>query len=273
MKKMEEFLQKVHRELSIRKYSTKTIKAYIASLQKYFAFKAEKLEIFDEENIKDFLYTLSQKNASASLINQYINAIQFFYREIIKTPQKVHFKFAKKPEKLPVVLSHSEIIRSIDSLENGKHRLLLSLAYSAGLRVSEVQDLKVGDIDFENFLLHIKGAKGQKDRITPFSKKLQNFLRNAIAGKEKTEIVFESNQGGKLTARTLQKIFQNALQKSGIKKAATFHSLRHSFATHLLENGTDVRFVQELLGHSNIRTTQRYTQVTNPSLKNIKSPF
>lgn len=273
MKKMEEFLKKVHRELSIRKYSTQTIKAYISSLQKYFAFKTEKLEMFDEENIKDFLYTLSQKNVSASLINQYINALQFFYREIIKTPQKVHFKFAKKLEKLPVVLSYCEITKTIDALENGKHRLLLSLAYAAGLRVSEVQDLRVQDIDFENFLLHIKGAKGQKDRITPFSQKLENFLRNAISGKGKTEIVFESNRGGKLTTRTLQKIFQKALQKSGVQKSATFHSLRHSFATHLLENGIDVRFVQELLGHKNIRTTQRYTQVTNLSLKNIKSPF
>lgn len=266
---MEHFLEKVRRELSIRKYSKNTISAYISSLKKYFAYKKTNIEVFDEENIKNFLYTFSQKNTSASLINQHINSIQFFYREILNIPQKIHLKYAKKPQKLPIVLSRLEMTSIIKSLNNGKHRLLLSLAYASGLRISEVQNLTVQDIDFENVLLHIKGAKGQKDRITPFSEKLLDHLRNQIAGKNTSDLVFESNQGGKLTARTLQKVFQNA----NINKTATFHSLRHSFATHLLENGTDVRYVQELLGHKNIRTTQRYTQVTNPSLKNIKSPL
>jgi site-specific recombinase XerD len=242
-------------------------------LQKYFAFKKENLEIFDEENIKDFLYQFTQKNYSASLINQHINAIQFFYREIIKTPRKVHFHFAKRPEKLPEVLTRNEIGKLLENTGNTKHKIILSLAYAAGLRISEAQNLRVQDINFENSLLHIKGAKGQKDRITPFSEKLTDHLRNQIAGKEKNELVFESNRGGKLTTRSLQQIFKKALKKSGIKKPATFHSLRHSFATHLLENGTDIRYIQKLLGHKNIRTTQQYTQVTTPQLHNIKSPF
>ncbi len=268
-----EFLEKVRRELSIRKYSPKTIKSYLACLKKYFDYKRFHIDTFDEESIKNYLYQLAKKDVSASLINQHINAIGFFYREIIKTSQKVHFKFSKKPQKLPVVLSHSEILESIDSLTNQKHKLILSLTYASGLRISEVQNLCVQDIDFESCTLHIKGAKGQKDRITPFSEKLSNALRNNIAGKLAKDVVFESIRGGKLSTRSLQNIFQNAMKKSRIKKPATFHSLRHSFATHLLENGTDVRYVQELLGHKNIRTTQRYTQVTNPKLKNIKSPF
>jgi len=267
------FLDEVERELSIRKYSPKTTKTYLSCLQKYFDYKKVEFENFDGNNIKNFLYILVQKHVSASLVNQYINAIHFFYREIIKTPQKVHFRFAKKPQKLPVVLTLNEIKKCIESTINGKHKIILSIAYASGLRVSEVQNLKVGDIDFENLILHIKNAKGQKDRITPFSEKLKTDLQNMIAGKKTDDLVFDSNQGGKLTTRTLQKIFQNVLVKSNITKPATFHSLRHSFATHLLENGTDIRFVQELLGHKNIRTTQRYTKVTNPSLKNIKSPL
>lgn len=270
---MNDFLQKVERELSFRKYSKNTISAYIFSLKKYFLFKKINLESFNEENIKNFLFSFSEKGSSASLINQHINAIQFFYREILRVPQKVHFKYAKKPQKLPIVISRNEIQKCIFSVSNAKHRLIISLAYAAGLRISEVRDLRVQDIDFENTLLHIKGGKGQKDRITPFSEKLSDSLRNQIAGKDILDIVFESSRGTKLNLRTLQKIFENALKKSGIQKSATFHSLRHSFATHLIENGTDIRYIQELLGHQNIRTTQRYTHVTNPKLRNIKSPL
>jgi site-specific recombinase XerD len=149
----------------------------------------------------------------------------------------------------------------------------LSLAYGSGLRVSEVVALKVQDLDFEELTVLLKQAKGQKDRISVMPQGLIDDLKNLVAGKEKGDFVFASERGGKLTTRTAQKVFENALWLSGIKKDATFHSLRHSFATHLLENGTDVRYVQELLGHQNIRTTQRYTQVTNPKLKNIKSPL
>jgi len=268
-----DFLQKVQRELEIRKYSPKTVKSYLFCLKKYLQFKKENLGEFDSENIKNYLQNLVQKNLSSSTINQHINALHFFYREIQKVPQKVHFHFAKKPQKLPVVLSHNEIMHCISVTKNNKHKLMLSLAYASGLRISEVRNLHVQDIDFESCTLHLKGAKGQKDRLTPFSKKLSDTLKNTIAGKNSRDVVFESNRGGKLTTTSLSKVFQNALQKSGIQKPATFHSLRHSFATHLLENGTDIRYVQELLGHANIRTTQRYTQVTNPKLKNIKSPF
>ncbi|QQS59320.1 tyrosine-type recombinase/integrase [Candidatus Peregrinibacteria bacterium] len=270
---MENLLQKFSRELSIRKYSSHTKKIYTSLLEQYFEVKKQNFEKFDEEHIKDYLFYLEQKGYSASFLNQNLQAILFFYREICHLSQQIHLRFAKKPQKLPIVLSHNEIQKCIASLPNAKHRLLLSLAYASGLRISEIRDLRVQDIDFENILLHIKGAKGQKDRITPFSEKLVSHLRNKIAGKERSELIFESSKGGKLTSRTLQKVFQNALQNTGIKKPATFHSLRHSFATHLLENGTDIRYVQELLGHANIRTTQRYTQVTNLKLKNIKSPF
>jgi len=154
-----------------------------------------------------------------------------------------------------------------------KHKMIISLTYAAGLRVSEVVNLRIQDVDFDELTIHIKNAKGKKDRITIFPKKLRSNIKNLIANKNKNNFIFESNRGGKLTTTSLQKVFRKALKKAKVKKPATFHSLRHSFATHLLENGVDVRYVQELLGHQNIRTTQVYTKVTNPKLKNIKSPL
>ena len=191
----------------------------------------------------------------------------------MKDPQKIDLKFAKRSKKLPVVLSHAEIEKIIEATDNTKYRLMISLGYACGLRVSEVINLKVSNLDIEELVVHIKNAKGKKDRISVLPEKLQNDLRNIIAGKNANDYVFGSNRGGKLTTTSLQKMFRKSIAKTKVKKPATFHSLRHSFATHLLENGIDVRYVQELLGHSNIRTTQIYTQVTNPKLKNIKSPL
>jgi len=270
---MQEYLEKTKQELRLRNYSLKTIKAYLGCLQEYFEFQKINLEKIDEEKIKQFLLNKQSKNYSSQTINLYLNAIKFFYREILKIPQKINLKFAKRSKKLPIVLSREEIRKIIESIKNPKHKLIISLAYGAGLRISEVINLKVKDVNLEELTIHLKNAKGKKDRITIFPEKIKIDLQNLIAGKNLNDYLFESERGGKLTERTAQKVFENAFRKAGIKKDATFHSLRHSFATHLLENGVDVRYVQELLGHQNIRTTQVYTQVTNPKLKNIKSPL
>jgi len=270
---MEEYLEKTRQELKLRNYSSKTIKTYLGCLKEYFDFKKFNLEKIDEEKIKQFLLNKQSKNYSSQTVNLYLNAMNFFYREVLKIPEKINLKFAKRNKKLPIVLSREEIKNTIDVIRNPKHKLIISLAYGAGLRISEVVNLKVKDINLEELIIHLKNAKGKKDRITIFPEKIKNDLQNLIAGKNLNDYVFESERGGKLTERTIQKVFENALRRAGIKKDATFHSLRHSFATHLLENGVDVRYVQELLGHQNIRTTQIYTQVTNPRLKNIKSPL
>lgn len=149
----------------------------------------------------------------------------------------------------------------------------MKIAYSAGLRVSEVTKLRVEDIDFDRKLIHLKMAKGKKDRLTLLSEKLIPDLKNLVFFKKSKDLLFESERGGVLSTAGLQKTFKQALKNAGIKKSATFHSLRHSFATHLLENGTDIRYVQELLGHQNIKTTQIYTHVTNTAIRNIKSPL
>jgi len=214
-----------------------------------------------------------KRRQSPQTINLALNAVKFLYSEVLKEPQKIDLKFAKRSKKLPVVLSHTEIEKIIEATDNTKYRLMISLGYACGLRVSKVVNLRVADLDIDELVVILKGAKGKKDRISVLPEKLQDVLRNVVAGKNTNDFVFDSNRGGKLTTTSLQKMFRKSLAKAQINKPATFHSLRHSFATHLLESGTDVRYVQELLGHSNIRTTQIYTQVTNPKLKNIKSPL
>jgi len=210
---------------------------------------------------------------SSQTVNQGLQAINFFCWNVLKYHEKIDIRFTKTPSKLPVVLSRSEIEKIINSINNPKYKLLISLSYASGFRVSEVINLKIKDLDLQQLTVHINGAKGNKDRITIFPEKLVNDFRDLIKMRDMNDYVFASERGGKLTERTAQKIFENALGRAEIKKDATFHSLRHSFATHLLENGVDVRYVQELLGHANIRTTQLYTKVTNLSLRNIKSPL
>lgn len=270
---MQHWLEQVKTELKIRNYSQKTISAYLSCLEDYFNYKQVNLDKLDQNNIRAYLLLKQDKNYSSQTINLYLNAIKYFYHDIIRSPEPFNIRFAKRNKSLPVVLSRQEIQDLLATLKNTKHLLLLSLAYGAGLRVSEAINLRVRDLNLAELTIHLKEAKGKKDRITLVPEKLVNNLNNLIVGKENNAYVFESERGGKLTERTAQMVFAKALKLSGIKKEATFHSLRHSFATHLLENGTDIRYVQELLGHANIRTTQIYTHVTNPALKSIKSPL
>lgn len=270
---MQHWLEQVKTELKIRNYSQKTISAYLSCLEDYFNYKQVNLDKLDQNNIRAYLLLKQDTNYSSQTINLYLNAIKYFYHDIIRSPEPFNIRFAKRNKSLPVVLSRQEIQDLLATLKNTKHLLLLSLAYGAGLRVSEAINLRVRDLNLAELTIHLKEAKGKKDRITLVPEKLVNNLNNLIVGKENNAYVFESERGGKLTERTAQMVFAKALKLSGIKKEATFHSLRHSFATHLLENGTDIRYVQELLGHANIRTTQIYTHVTNPALKSIKSPL
>jgi integrase/recombinase XerD len=270
---LQELLQKIASELKLRNYSNRTIESYVACLREYFKY----IKIIKREPeidlIKKYLLEKYDKGKSSQTINVHLQAIKYFYREIFKNNTELDIRFAKTASKLPIVLSRDEIARIINSITNPKHKLLISLSYGTGFRVSEVVNLKIKDINFDELVIHIKGAKGNKDRITILPEKLTPQLARIIAGRNLNDFVFGSERGGKLTERTAQKVFEKALQKSGIQKEATFHCLRHSFATHLLENGVDVRYVQELLGHANIRTTQIYTRVTNPMLRNIKSPL
>ncbi len=266
-------LMAVRNELRLRKYSPKTVKSYLACLDEYFSLKHYDYKNPDVEHIRRFLLEKEEKGYASQTINQYLNAIKFYFYQVAKSYIKIDIRFAKKSKRLPVILSREEIKEIIDGISNKKHKLLISLAYSAGLRISEAVSLKVKDVNLSELTLHIKEAKGKKDRITVISDKLSNDLRVQMVGKGINDYVFDSQRGGQLAIRTAGKIFKNAMYRTGIQKDATFHSLRHSFATHLLENGTDVRYVQSLLGHASIRTTQLYTQVTSLGLRGIKSPL
>ena len=270
---MDIYLKKLEEELRLRKYSPKTITAYLACVANYLKVKKNDFEIVDVDFIKQYLLSKMNEGVSSQTTNQNLQAINFFCCNVLKFDRKIDIKFAKTPRKLPIVLSRDEIQIILKNIENKKHKLMVTLAYSSGLRVSEVTNLKIKDINLMELTIHLKCAKGNKDRLTVFPEKLTKDIKRLISDKSFDNYVFDSERGGKLTERTAQKVFENAFKKSGVKKKATFHSLRHSFATHLLENGVDVRYVQELLGHANIRTTQIYTQVTNPSLKKIKSPL
>lgn len=243
-------------------YSPRTIEAY-----------SRCVEEIGEQDLLNFLDKFAKAGRSSFTMNQYHAAYKLYVTRILGKSWNVPFPYAKRHKKLPVVLTRAEIAKIIEITKNFKHRLMISLAYGAGLRVSEVVKLQIKDIDTSELSVTIRDGKGGKNRISVIPEKLKNALRNIMAGKKLDQYLFESERGGMLTTRTAQVVFEKALKLAVIKKSATFHSLRHSFATHLLENGVDVRYIQKLLGHASITTTQLYTKVTNPQLKNIKSPL
>lgn len=268
----EKLLSDAKIKLKIRNYSPKTVKSYQICLKHFFIYAHSNPALTGENLLQSFLLYKTNGGAGASTINVYINAVKFLYVHILKKPFPC-IKHAKKPQKLPIVLTREEILHIINALANKKHKLIIALAYGAGLRVSEVLNLKIQDIDFQSNIIHLKCCKGQKDRLTVFPFKLADQLKAITYSRLNSDYVFISARGKKYTATTLQKIFKKGLLKTNLGKNATFHSLRHSFATHLLQNGTDIRYIQALLGHANIRTTQRYTQVSVSHIKNIQSPL
>lgn len=266
-------IKKLQQHMRLSGYSPRTIKSYTYCIGKIYKHFKKQLNTVSENEFKTYMDGLIEKGFSPYTVNQYHSAFKLVSTKIYNKPFYISFPYQKRHHKIPIVLSRKEIEKILSSITNTKQKIMISLSYGSGLRVSEAINLKVGDIDLSELTIHIKNAKGGKDRISILPKALINGLKSLIKEKERGAYVFESERGGKLSARTAQVIFSKALKKSLIQKSATFHSLRHSFATHLLENGVDIRYVQELLGHANIRTTQVYTKVTNPKLKNIKSPL
>ena len=262
----------VTREMKIRNYSEKTILSYTRIYREVYTYFKRPLRDVTRDELADLLYQKAKSGLSSQTIALYANALNFLYIQIYKIKFE-KFRSPKKSKTLPVILSKKEIEHIAAQTKNTKYRLMILLAYAAGLRVSEVVNLKVGDIDIDQKIIFIRQAKGRKDRVSVLSTRLDTDVRSLISGRQADAFIFESIRGGKLTTHTPQKVFQRCLAAAGITKPATFHSLRHSFATHLLEHGVDVRYVQELLGHANIRTTQLYTKVTNPALKKIASPL
>jgi site-specific recombinase XerD len=263
------------KELRIRKYSPKTQKTYVhynAELLSYTGMDPDRIANSEIKRYLDFLVT--EKCAAASTLNCAVNAFRFYYGGILNKSLIYQVKRAKKDKKLPVVFSKEEVKRMISIPMNIKHKALLMLVYSAGLRVSEASKLKLSDIDRDRNLITIRASKGRKDRTTLLSQELLNALDDYLRKYPSRFWLFPGQpESQPLSVRSIEKIFSHAKEKAEIKKEAGIHSLRHSFATHLLENGVDLRYIQELLGHESSETTEIYTHVSNKVLKNIQSPL
>lgn len=271
--------------LAIRQYSRKTIKAYtmaIRSVNEYMK-ATEKILISQaskEQLHKYFMHLTEERKVSVSTVRIARFAIEYYRSEVVCEPVTLDFAYGlRKKEHLPTIFSKWEIAKILNATNNLKHKLVLSLLYSAGLRLNEVIHLKVKDIDLQRKTIFVREGKGGKDRISVLSEKLISDLSVFMDNRLDKDILFPSNQksdSGKekpLSARTVQKILSNALVKSGIRKHGTPHDLRHSFATHLLETGTDIHFIQKLLGHQNLSTTTIYTRLANPKIAGVKSPL
>jgi len=267
----------LQQDMRLRNYSPKTIKAYQSWIRDLAQYCSPcDLRELTSSGIRNYLLHLIQDNSlAASSVNQVVNALRFLYVELYKMPFSIQdIPRPKKERKLPDIITQGEVIRILDTVTNLKHRTILMLIYSAGLRVGEAVRLKVNDIDSQRNLIHIRGAKGKKDRYTVLSRVLLEKLREYYKVYKPREYLFEGGNGRiHLAERSVQNVFKRAVKIAGIKKQITVHTLRHSFATHLLESGTDLRYIQEILGHASSRTTEIYTHVSKQILGKIVSPL
>jgi len=260
-----------------RRYSNSTVETYASALKVFFQyFPHRDPAALTPDDVDDFLRNYAWKqNKSISWQRGVIGALRLFYRReksIHIKPEKL--EYPRKDKKLPNVLSKEEIKRMLSVTRNTKHHAMLSLVYGCGLRCGEALVLKPEHIDKDRMILSIKNAKGRKDRIVPLSDKLLKILRAYYEQYKPKVWLFEGETPGEpYTARSLQQVLKQSLTKAGIKKPATVHTLRHSYATHLLESGTDLRYIQELLGHKSSKTTEIYTHVSTHAIQRIRSPF
>jgi integrase/recombinase XerD len=263
--------------MNFRRYSQNTIKTYADALEVFFRFyKDQAPESLNIEDIINFNTSyILKKNLSASYQNQVINAIKLFYRNRFNRAMEVDFiQRPRREKRLPNVLSKNEVKSILEAPTNLKHRAMLSLIYACGLRRSELLNLTLKDILSDRNLLFIRQSKGKKDRVVPISIKLIEILRDYYkAFKPKTWLFEGQEVGKKYSERSIQLVLNQAVIKAKIVKPVSLHWLRHSYATHLLESGTDLRYIQELLGHSSSRTTEIYTHVSTRNLQQIRSPF
>ena len=272
-----EFVKVFQHFMEVRRYSDRTISTYLEAIRTFLGYYKEKtLDEITPEDVNDFNFRYILKNGfSVSYQNQIISSIKLFFRIILKKEvftEKIERPFRKL--NLPDIFSVQEVELLLQSARNIKHRAMLSLLYACGLRRSELINLRIHAIDSKRKLLCIKGGKGNKDRVVPIPESMIVLLREYYKVYRPVVWLFEGIESGKpYSEASLRQAFETAKAKAHITKRLTLHSLRHSYATHLLENGVDLRFIQELLGHKSSKTTEIYTHVTQKSIERIKSPF
>ncbi len=271
-----EGLDLMRRYLDEVRYSERTSESYLALLEVFFKYFHEKDPLtISMEEVSEFIHDFIVTNGySSSYQNQMISSIKTFYR--ISGRSHIDLQLFERPRKsraLPKVFSKEEVKRILNATRNTKHKLLLWIIYSCGLRRSEVTNIRLADLDRDRSVLHIKEGKGRVDRIVPVSGKVWDKLDEYIDGFHPGKYLFEGQAGGRYSVESVYRVFKQALQKAGIKKDVGVHSLRHSYATHLHESGLDIRYIQELLGHRSTRTTEIYTHVSRRNLVIIRSPI
>ncbi len=249
--------------MQLKNFSTRTRDLYMHYLLECLRHANVHAPYITEDHVRDYLSSLQQKNTASSTLNTAYSALKLYFGEVLRRKFFVHIPRSKNPKKIPSVLSKKEVSRLIQSTTNPKHHMMISLLYGAGLRVSELVHLKMKHFDFDRGLIFLEEAKGKKDRYTLLPATLKTTFQKQGLLKQPNDFIFTregSNKG--LTTHTIQKIVSHAASTAGIHKHVHPHTLRHSFATHLLENGTNIRYIQELLGHTKIETTLLYTHVT-----------
>lgn len=265
------------KDMKVRNYSYRTISNYRSQLIRIIHFfKNKPLEKVSTDEFNEYLHFLAEKKKlSGSSVNVVLNTFKYYVENILQRESK-YYQFPKilKPRQLPEVLSREEVVQIIKSTKSLKYRTIFTLIYSAGLRISEATNLKISDVSKANKTIFVKKGKGKKDRYVMLSEKLLGYLREYYLAYRPNEYLFENDlEGGPLEERSVQYVFADVVRRTKIKKKVSVHTLRHSFATHLVEKGVDIRYIQELLGHSSIVTTMRYTHVENKILRQVKSPL
>jgi integrase/recombinase XerD len=270
-----EALAHMKRKLEIARYSPNSINTYLnATKQLFLHFPAKHPNDLRTEDIEAYQYHLARGKASNSYLNQVVNAVRYYYKDVLGDATRVSFiERPRKERKLPTVLSEEEVGSLLRAVDNLKHRCILMLIYSAGLRLSELINLRLPDVATDRNQLVVRGGKGNKDRITLLSTKVMVPLQEYLKTYTPKVHLFEGANAGPYSPRSVQQVFHRAKDKAGITTPATVHTLRHSFATHLLEKGTDLRYIQTLLGHSSSKTTEIYTHVSTKALGKIRSPL
>ena len=269
-------LQNFYEQLELKAYSSNTIRMYVAEFSHLLILlKDNCVDDLSHNRLKDyFLYCVKVLNMSERKMNGKINAVKFYFEKVKHKPQMFFdIPRPKKPSTLPKMLSKTEIRKLFKQVENQKHLLILKLCYGMGLRVSEIVNIKINNIDSDRMQVLIAGAKGKKDRYVNLPESVLELLRLYYRAYKPKEWLFEGQYGGAYSARSVQAVFKRSMKKAGIQKQIGIHGLRHSYATHLLESGADLRFIQQLLGHHSIKTTQIYTHVSNRATSKLKSPL
>ncbi len=268
-------LQQLETELKIRGFTPATIKAYTTHNRRFLAFIKKEPAQVTEADIKSYLaHLMADKKQKATSVNLTLSALRFLYDIMLKKKLFLDIKPPKIEKKLPTVLTKDEMKRLLAVVKNPKHKLLIEFLYSSGLRVSECMKLKVNDLDFSEKMGRVISGKGKKDRHIILSQNLIEHLQHYLQQRKyQSEYIFTGHGSNPMSVRMAQRIVNDAAQEAQIKKRVFCHALRSSFATHLLEAGTDIRYIQQLLGHASISTSERYLHVSTEQLKKIKSPF